>query len=271
MGQCAADVAGTDDGIGHGVLFKVNGCSGREGGDVLQGLRDGGLPCIGVQGEPFGAHHGRVCHAQKRQQRQQIALLVLKGRALRARRVDAAARRGDERLLADQQAFGAGGRVAEGLASDRDPVDPGLQRRRDGQVVHRRPDHHDVRREELRQVGVALDQVGGDDLVLNLCTLPCGHVRASEVQGRVGRQVAVDDVQARVQGLLPRDDFGGKLAADGGRAENAGIQVKQLHGQILSVNALWGEGGRGFIRISTGWSGWIGMVRTNHHLAKTVY
>lgn len=67
MGHGGANAASTDDGIGHELLFEVNGWSGREGGDVLQGLPDGGILDVGTHGEAFGAYHGGICHAQERQ------------------------------------------------------------------------------------------------------------------------------------------------------------------------------------------------------------
>lgn len=76
-------------------------------------------------------------------------------------------------------------------------------------------------------------------------------MRSCEVQSRISRKIAVDDLQARVQDALPRNNFRRKLAADGRSAKNAGIKVEKLHGEILSVNAYWGAWGGGIhLRIS---------------------
>jgi len=51
------------------------------------------------------------------------------------------------------------------------------------------------------------------------------------MQGGVGREVADHDAEARVQGLVTRDDPGGESAADRRDAEDAGVEMKELHGE----------------------------------------
>jgi len=51
--------------------------------------------------------------------------------------------------LPGRQALRAVLGIAEGLASDHDAIDPGLELAGDGEVVHRRADHDDVGRLEF--------------------------------------------------------------------------------------------------------------------------
>ena len=76
----------------------------------------------------------------------------------------------------------------EGLAGDGDAVDPGLELARDGEIVHRRTDHHDVRRQELvEHAGVGK--------------------RLGEMRGAgIGDQVAGHELLAPVRGLQLLDD-----------------------------------------------------------------
>ncbi len=62
----------------------------------------------------------------------------------RLRAVESAARRRDDHLLAAGQTLGALFRIAERLARDGEPIDPGLELARNGEVVHRSADHDDV-------------------------------------------------------------------------------------------------------------------------------
>ena len=52
-------------------------------------------------------------------------------------------------------------------------------------------------------------------------------------EGRVGREVADHDAEVRVQGPVTRDDPGGELTADRRGAEDAGVEMKELHGEAL--------------------------------------
>jgi hypothetical protein len=38
-----------------------------------------------------------------------------------------------------------------------------------------------------------------------------------------------------MQGLVTRDDFGGKAAAHRGRAEDTGVEVEQVHGSPFEM------------------------------------
>ena len=139
----------------------------------------------------------------------------------------AAVGRRDDHLLAAGQANRAVLGVAEGLAGDRDAIDPGLELAGDGEVVHRRADYHDVGGEELFQRTRGTGGLGGVGL---------GQAGAVEMgQGVFAGQVAMLDLQARV-GLQPAADDGRRQAAAGRVvAEDAGIEVQELHG----VSVRW--------------------------------
>ena len=80
------------------------------------------------------------------------------------------------------------GGVAEGLAGDRDAVDPRLQLAREREIVHRRADD---------------DGVGGEEFVEHVFV---GEGGESEVRNRVGGEVAVDHLRARIRPTQLPDD-----------------------------------------------------------------
>ena len=98
--------------------------------------------------QPFGAHEGEVGDADEPKDNLQIRLGMLKRRVLR---IHPAARDGDDHALAMHQAFRTGRAVPEGLAGDDHAIDPGLQLRRDAEVVHRRANDDDIGRQEIGQ------------------------------------------------------------------------------------------------------------------------
>ena len=115
----------------------------------------------------------------------------------------------DDRPVAQHADLALRGR-AEGAADANDVVDPRLEGRRHREIVHRRADHHEIRRLELgdqafRQRESRVD-VGG-----------AAEDRVDERRLRVGRrlhgEVAVDDARIGMQPQQPVDDVAGDPAA----------------------------------------------------------
>ncbi len=96
--------------------------------------------------------------------------------------------------------------VTEGAAGDGQAIDPGLQLGGDREVVHRRADHDDVGGQEGVEHGRAVGDVGGQRGVFRHDALAGGQVGARQVADRLGGQVAIADLQARVLRLLRGDD-----------------------------------------------------------------
>ena len=97
----------------------------------------------------------------------QIGFQMLQRRGRRAGAVKAAARDGDDDALVARQPFRPGGAIAEGLSRHHDAVDPGLELAGNGEVVHRRADHHGVRRQEFLQ-----HRLAGGDFLLHRRAIP---------------------------------------------------------------------------------------------------
>ena len=257
LGQCKADLAGADDGNVHVDSFEKTGCghsngtrrsSGLSGGDcrdVVQRPCDGGRLGFRAERDTFGAHDLDVAHAEKSEQPDQVAFLMFVCRSRAARGVDAAACRGDERLLAVKQTACSGRGVLKGLAGDGNPVDPGLERRRNREVVHRRPDDQEVRAQQFVEVGVALGHIRNDADIGRDDATTRGQVSAFEMQRRIGCQVAIRHMNVRVHGPEPRHQFGGKTAADRSGTEQAGIEMEELHGVKFERKLRRGDDGLG--------------------------
>ncbi len=162
-------------------------------GDLPAGGGDGlgaGLLAIG---QAFGANHFDIGDAEETQHGAQVAFV---GRAGRLAGMHATGGGDDHHFLVAGQANRAVLGVAEGLAGDRDAIDPGLELAGDGEVVHRRADYHDVGGEELfqhffthrdfmLQRGIAQLRRGAAG----------GQGQGGEMRHRVGGQVAVGDVK----------------------------------------------------------------------------
>jgi len=159
---------------------------------------------------------------------------VIHGAPHVAGRIHTAAARGDEHRFALGQPFGAGGRVAEGVARLREAVYPGLELARDAKVVHGRAEHDHVGREKLAHQ--ALGQ-GVFALLRFAQALALSQAQRHRVHGEVARwlrhQVQILDLGAGMAGFPGRDDFGAELARDRGGAGDGGIYVKQSHGVLL--------------------------------------
>jgi len=98
--------------------------------------------------------------ADKAEHGAQIGLGVLGGGGRRAGSIEVAARNGDNHPLVAGQAFDALRGISEGLARDENPVDPGLELAGHREIIHRRPDHHDVGGEELFEQRLAQREIG---------------------------------------------------------------------------------------------------------------
>ena len=188
-------------------------------------------PCRLSHRQAFGPHDAHVGDAEEAEHRLQVALLVLHRTAGFAAGVLAATGGGHDHRLAAGQTLGPGGGVAEGAAGLGHAIDPGLELAGDAEVVQRRPDDHHVGGQELA------DQGFGDDVLSPLCRTEFGPGRLAEAQ-RVGiqvrrciqRQVEVLDHRLRVAGHPVAHDVAREPARDRGLAEDAGVDVQELHG-----------------------------------------
>src|SRR5580704_6744132 len=107
------------------------------------------FPMRGAERQPFGADDFDVADADEGEDRAQILLLEVVRLERHSRCVKPAARRGNDHALAAGQPDWPGRRVAEGLAGNRDAVDPCLELARDAKVIHRCADDEDVSAKEL--------------------------------------------------------------------------------------------------------------------------
>ena len=204
--------------------------------DVLlrcaQGAGLGGF----THGHTLGTHKAHIRHAEKAQHGLQVAFLVFHGAAAFAGGIDAATARHDDHGLALGQALRAVGRVLEGAAGLGDAVDPGLELRGDAEVVERRTNHHHVGGKELAH------QLLGHSVLAHLhlaqaLGLPGarGHGFHGEVGRGVGHQVQVIHLCAGVGGGPGGHHLCGELAGYRVGTGDGGIDVKQLHGDLLGV------------------------------------
>ncbi len=131
--------------------------------------------------------------------------------------MDAAAAAGDDHLLVAGQAFRTLLGVAEGASGHGDAVNPGFQGRRNAEVVHRRPDDHDVRVQELLERFFA----GGGHRRIGL-----GQYRSGQVGQGSGIQIAIGDLQTRHLVLPTGYDGGGELAGDRVVGQRAAVDVQ---------------------------------------------
>ena len=138
--------------------------------------------------------------------------------------MQAAARAGDDHRLAAGQALGAVFGVAEAAPGHRDAVDPGLEGGGNAEVVHRRADHQHVGRQELLKHLLGLRRFGRVGL---------GQAASIEVGQGLQVQVAVLDLRPiRTRGPVC-DDGRAQFAGHGVLAQGAGVDVQQLHVEVL--------------------------------------
>ena len=138
--------------------------------------------------------------------------------------------------LPPQSPFGPSVFVAEGLARHRQPVEPGLQVGADGEIVHRRADDDDIGGQELVERGEVVGK-GRRPLVRGGSARRADQ-RPCKVRQRHGRKIARDDLQTRMRRRELGDDLGGQAPADGRVAEDAGVDMQELHGEFLLCRPL---------------------------------
>src|SRR5260370_28135115 len=107
------------------------------------------LPMGGAERQPFGADDFDVADAEEGEDRAQILLLEVVSFERHSRCVKTTARRGNDHMLSSGQPDWPVRRVAEGLAGNRDAVDPCLELAWGAKVIHRRANDEDVSAKEL--------------------------------------------------------------------------------------------------------------------------
>src|ERR1700730_2383056 len=122
---------------------------GDAGGNGRMGSVQCRFPMRGAERKPFGADDFDVADADEGEDRAQILLLEVVRLERHSRCVKPAARRGHDHALAAGQPDWPVRRVAEGLAGNRDAVDPCLELAWDAKVVHRCADDEDAGAKEL--------------------------------------------------------------------------------------------------------------------------
>ena len=113
--------------------------------------------------------------------------------------IEAATGYGQDDVLVAGQAFRSSGFVvAEGLAGDRDAIDPGLELGGDREVVERHADHDGVGGQELLDHGVTEREVVAQRVVVRSlqAAARCREIDAGEMGDRFRGQVAIGDADA---------------------------------------------------------------------------
>src|SRR5258706_5432210 len=126
----------------------------------------------------FGANDSDIRQPNETEHAFEIALLVFEKGSLASLLIGAASCRGDEHLLSLRQKALRHSALAvpKGLSGNHDTVNPCLQLRRDGEVVHRCPDDNDIGSEQLVDIGSALGKILAQHLVLDSGALPRCHM-----------------------------------------------------------------------------------------------
>ena len=148
----------------------------------------------------------------------------------------AAARGGDNDLLALGEAFDAVFGVAERGAGNQNAVDPRLQLGRDGEIVHRRTDHHDIGAEKLFQRGAAGIKFRGKR-GLDAFRASRGRHQMGTAQMRQGRgdEIAVGYGGGVCLRLQARNDRCGQAAGNRVIAEDSGVDMQNVHNGTFVV------------------------------------
>ncbi len=175
-----------------------------------------------------------VVEAEEAEQGAQVRLLAVH-RGGGAGAVETGPALDHDRLLALEQALGAGFRVAEGDPGAGDVVEPGLERRGHSEIVHRSADDDDVRRLQLRDQSVGEgDRVAGG-VGLGLGAADRGGGLGGEVRDGVRADVAADDPDraAAAQGRL---QLAGQAAGHGRFAGRGAVDDENVgHGFLLNL------------------------------------
>ncbi len=141
--------------------------------------------------------------------------------------VQTARGRDDNDFLAATQAFRTCFGVTERATRDQNPVKPGFQLGRDGEVVHGCADDQHVRIEKLLQGGF----VACHFLLLGGVTdfyrrARCGEAGGREMPKRIAGQIAVGDLAVGVRSQVGLDNLMGQLTRSRVIAEDAGVEVQ---------------------------------------------
>ncbi|CBJ34892.1 hypothethical protein (plasmid) [Ralstonia solanacearum PSI07] len=197
-------------GVRHGCVPVRIGwsraTSRSERGSLFLRRGDGPTACVRTHRHTFRANEGDIRDAEKAEGHLQIGFLMIEGGGGRAFAVDAAARGGDDQLLAAAQSDRAVLPVAERLPGDGDAVDPGLQLRGNAKVVHRCADDHDVGCQECLERELADGNVGLQ-CIIDRSAL-CGRkVCCRQMANRCGGKVETRDRKVGVSVTEGRDDI----------------------------------------------------------------
>ena len=173
---------------------------------------------------------GDVLQADEAQHAPEVGLVKIHALA-GTTAVDAAAARHHEDPLVLEQADGPLGPVAEGAARPDDMVDPGLEGRGDGKIVHRHGEENDVGRLDF------LDETIGKRRRFTLfrrALLRGGQGsaqdRAGEVGDGLGHEIALDDTRAGMVALPGLDEVETQRPGLGILAQDArGDEEKLAH------------------------------------------
>src|SRR5207248_2256807 len=140
-------------------------------------------------------------------------------------------------FLVLQQSFGlAFSGVPEGAPGARDVVEPGMQARRNGEVVHRGGDHNDVRCLNLVQQSVA---TFGNRVLTGSAMHRRRRQRGKEVAGQVGYSPARDIPLNDFQFAVFRPQSGNKLIRDGGGSGIRTCQTRFYEEQVFHWLTSW--------------------------------
>src|SRR3984893_7409200 len=165
---------------------------GDAGGNGRMGSVQCRFPMRGAERKPFGADDFDVADAEEGEDRAQILLLEVVRLERHSRCVKTTARRGNDHALSSGQPDRPVRRIAEGLAGNRDAVDPCLELAWDAKVIHRCADNEDVGGKELVE-HIATTVVRDPHCTLRCIRWPDGwEALAVEVRDRIGIKVTPD-------------------------------------------------------------------------------
>jgi len=171
-----------------------------------------------------------IADADEAEDGTQIGFAMLERGRRRTFAVETAARDGENHPLVTGEALGTIGAVPKGLAGDEDTIDPRLELARHREIVESDADDDGVGGEEFTQHFAARRKIIADGgLVRPIGILRRRDIATRKVRHRRFAEIAVRDRRARRGGGEARDDIGGKLAADRVGAEDAGIDMEDIH------------------------------------------
>src|ERR1700732_2513287 len=203
---------------------------GDAGGNGRMGSVQCRFPMRGAERKPFGADDFDVGDADEGEDRAQILLLEVVRLERHPRRVKTTARRGNDHALPAGQPDRPVRRVAEGLAGNRDAVDPCLELAWDAKVIHRCADDEDVSAEEL-VAHVAATLVCNSDRTLRCIRWSDRwEALAVKVRDRVGVEVTPDHFETWDGRFQCSDQRRRELARSRVGASDAGVDMEEFHG-----------------------------------------